>query len=222
MMETDTTEITAEPVVRKERPILFSGSMVRAILNGTKTVTRRKVKGLALDWLKDFTPEFIADEGNRFSPYGYAGDTLWVRETYTQNGLAYYRYKADYDDPKSALFTTPSVPEKFRGKWKPGIHMPRAACRLFLVVTSVRIEKLGSITPEQAIAEGIQSYKYASGVVRYRDYMADASGYGHPDHDYPTVSDPVQSFRTLWESINGPWDPETWVWVIEFEKTEKP
>lgn len=191
MMETDTTQITAEPAL-KERPILFSGSMVRAICNGTKTVTRRKVKGLALDWLKDFTPEFIADEGNRFSPYGYAGDTLWVRETYTQNGLGYYRYKADYNEPKSALFTNPSVPEKFRGKWKPGIHMPRAACRLFLVVTSVRIEKLGSITPEQAIREGV------------------------------TGPDPVRSFQTLWESINGPWDPETWVWVIEFEKTEKP
>lgn len=204
-------------------PILFSAPMIRAILAGRKAVTRRAVKGVALDWLNPsgFLPEYVSDKGNNLSPYGYPGSTLWVREAFTQNGLEYYRYKADYDDPKAALFTGLSVPPKYRGKWKPGIHMPRKACRIYLLVTGIRIEQLGQITAQQAEKEGIQSYTDPAGTIRYKNYTADASGYGHSEHDYPTVSDPIQSFRTLWESIHGKWDPGQWVWVVEFEKIEK-
>lgn len=205
----------------KQHPILFSTPMVQAILNGQKTITRRIVKGTALEWLKPelFVPDYVTDPNNNLCDYGYAGDTLWVRETWTENGLGYYRFKADWPEGKGA-FTGKSVPEKFRNRWKPSIHMPKKACRLHLEITALRIERLHDITEEDAINEGIQWYKDPSGSIRYRDYMADASGYGDPSVDYPSVPTPKHSFRTLWISINGKesWEANPWVWVITFKK----
>lgn len=139
-----------------ERPILFSGPMVRALLDGRKTQTRRIVKGAALYYLEDeaaaeileseLASEFVADPDNGLCPYGTPGDTLWVRETFcpadTRSGFAYC---AD----------TPLGSDQRGMGWRPSIHMPRGASRLTLTITEVRVERLQDITEADAIAEGL-------------------------------------------------------------------
>ena len=116
----------------KERPIIFSGPMIRAILEGRKTQTRRIVKPNCL---------------SKLSPYGRTGDRLWVRETWGHNpeGPGYvYRSDGDFD-------------MKFHGdRWRPSIHMPRWASRITLEVTGVRVERLQDINEEDALAEGVE------------------------------------------------------------------
>src|SRR4051812_5084440 len=124
-------------------PILFSTSMVQAIDGNRKTATRRIVKRQALSWLKDFTPEFVADPENGLSPYGYPGDVLWVRETIYQNGELGLEYDADKEPIDENL-----IPENFNvrvdkhGHYKfckiPSIFMEKWACRIFLKVISIR------------------------------------------------------------------------------------
>lgn len=101
--------------------------------------------------------------------------------------------------------------------------MPKKACRLHLKIKALRIERLHDITEEDAKNEGIQWYKDPSGCIRYRDYMADASGYGDPSVDYPSVPTSKHSFKTLWISINGKesWESNPWVWVITFKKNKQ-
>lgn len=127
----------------KERPILFSGPMVRAILSGAKTQTRRVVKGVALEWLAEgFTPEFVASPDNYVCPYGQSCDRLWVRETFWQpRDKSETLFKAD-----GAILGC--------GKWKPSIHMPRWASRITLEIVSVRVERLNDISEQDARAEG--------------------------------------------------------------------
>jgi len=191
--------------------------MVQAILDGRKTQTRRVVK-------EKFWPIF--EDSEKDCPYGQAGDELWVRESWAishiltggaQNGFI---YKAN-NYPESFIANT---------KWKPSIHMPKESCRLFLSIKSVRIERLHDISEEDARAEGILSFRddifiddrkrKSGGQMRYKDYMADASGFGDPNLDYPTVGNAITSFSTLWTSINGQasWDENPWVWVVEFKK----
>ena len=125
----------------KERPILFSGAMVRAILDGRKTQTRRVVKGWPLEWLQPgmFTPEYVADPRNQACPYGQPGDRLWVRETFCQKWcdqrgyLDEYLYRATEPD-----VVHPDGQDK--SPWRPSIHMPRAASRITLEITGVRVE----------------------------------------------------------------------------------
>jgi len=196
----------------KERPILFNTEMVQAILEGRKIQTRRIVKGEALDWLDSagFTPKFVSDPGNFHSRYGYKGDILWVRETWVWEGdtkytdvnpLGNFYYKADFkgnDGPS---------------KWKPSIHMPKEACRLRLKITDVRIERLNDISLDAAVKEGILIDFYEMfQECRYRDYMDINSNW----------RDPISSFKSLWESINGKdsWKVNPWVWVIKFEKLD--
>lgn len=184
----------------KEYPILFKTEMVEAIWEGKKNITRRLVKRIPLDWLDNtgFDPEFVAMPENHLSPYGYNGDDLWVRETWTQNGLGYYRYRAGWKDKSKGPFTGPSVPEKFRGKWKPNIFMPKSICRTWLHNLGVRIERLQDITNEDAIAEGIDMNKT------------------------PCI-EPMNAYAILWDSINGSdsWSKNPWVWVIKFIKYER-
>lgn len=194
----------------KERPILFSGEMVRAILDGGKTQTRRIVK-------QQPTPDELA-EGVRFTesgwllygrefrghtircPFGQPGDRLWVRETFqlrTIGSGVYARYQADGSD--RLVFP----PETWNGipddsAWRPSIHMPRWASRITLEVLNVRVERLWSISRGDAMAEGCP----------HRNMMAGTS--------------PVVWFSELWESINGQasWSINPWVWVIEFKRWE--
>lgn len=183
---------------RKERPILFSTPMVQAILAGRKTQTRRVVKGEALKFLQPdmFTSEFVANKDNALCPYGKPGDLLWVRETWCRVNHNEYLYKAN------------SLGDNL--KWKPSIHMPKAAARVWLRVTSVRVERLQDISVSDAINEGIENETgHPYGFKIYgQDNITGGSG---------------ASFKSLWELINGTesWHANPWVWVVEFERVQK-
>lgn len=192
----------------KERPILFSGPMVRAIMAGTKTQTRRAVKREALQWLvrDKFAPAFVADPGNHLSPYGYAGDRLWVRETWArddEDGALFYRADVglggDADDwERNRLDGAP------RYRWRPSIHIPRWASRTTLDVNGLRIERLQDISEADALAEGIAP-------------AGDGNGFQLADTTHYSGS-PIDSYFSLWEHINGPGSVEAnpWVWVVEW------
>jgi len=191
----------------KERPILFSGPMIRALLEGRKTVTRRVVKGIALEWLRPegFTPEYTADPRNSLCPYGKPGDRLWVRETWARVGNSdpgYLTFGATYPDclpPKLE-----NIPAASEIRWKPSIHMFRRDSRILLEITDVRVERLQDITYEQAAAEGVHRGPL-------REWCA--SDEGGACHKYP-----VPAFRDLWQSVGGDWDANPWVWVVEFKR----
>lgn len=194
----------------KSRPILFSGPMVRALLDGRKTQTRRAVKGTALEWLQPgmFTPEYVADPGNALCPYGVPGDRLWVKETHavvmpSKSG------KLEYDGARLIEDTEHGTPVEvwYRAdgelgvmstmfddgpRWKPSIHMRREYSRLTLEVTGVRVERVQDISEADAKAEG-----------------CDECG-------WDTARD---EFAELWVSINGveSWDANPWVWVVGFK-----
>jgi len=193
----------------KERPILFSAPMVRAILEGRKTMTRRVIKNP--DLIKevcDGIPMFEDSFGNWHEtatrcPYGQPGDRLWVRETFdyglsTKSGIA-YRATSKWEDFEDG---TPKDFDEI--KWKPSIHMPRWASRLTDEITAIRVERLQDISEEDALAEGVE--RFTSGWKNYTD---------------PTVCCQTAraSFFTLWESINGPgsWNANPLAWVIEFK-----
>lgn len=199
----------------KERPILFSAEMVRAILDGRKTQTRRVVKGMALDWLQPgmFSPKFVADPENYLSPYGYAGDRLWVRETLcteidatmAEMECGKFAYKAD---DESNLWTSVNGYRII-----PSIYMPRWASRVTLEVVNVRVERVQEISREDAKAEGV------SNLWRWDQ----ARNEKHPEHFVRGVLNPfVANYSVLWDEINGKrgfgWDVNPWVWVIEFRR----
>lgn len=192
----------------KERPILFSAPMVRAILDGRKTVTRRPVKGSALKWLEEFAPEFVALSANELCPFGQIGDRLYVRETCFIND---YREAAVPEGERADCeihYRADGVPD-FEGeeeliRWRPSIHMPRWASRILLEITDVRVERLQEITYEQAAAEGVHRGPL-------REWCA--SDEGGACHQYP-----IPAFRDLWQSTGGDWDANPWVWVVEFKR----
>lgn len=205
----------------KNIPILFSTPMVQAILEGRKTMTRRILKTqpkfnpniIELDdcwgWCHK---EKIEQNPDRFQikqqfkcPYGQPGDILWVRETWCNT--------IDEDFPYAYKATHPwAENEEGSSPWKPSIHMPKEACRIFLKVKSVKVERLQDITEQDAIAEGIER----CGNHGFKNYMTNIA--------MMCVNPAKRSFETLWQSINGEqsWDENPWVWVIEFEQTEKP
>lgn len=178
-----------------EKPILFSGPMVRAILEGRKTVTRRAVKGIALEWLRPegFTPEFTASPENGLCPYGKPGDRLWVRETWARIRVA------QAPDQEWVVYRECDNRTDYGGPWKPGIHMFRRDSRILLEITDVRVERLHAITNEQCIAEGC------------------SGGHGSiPGYIYNAT--PQEHFRHIWESVGGDYHANPWVWVIEFKR----
>lgn len=213
----------------KERPILFSTPMVRAILDGSKTVTRRVVDidpELSKDVTKwgysIFTPVGCisgrtiqkTETGRRYGEkwvklkYGKEGDILWVRETLYQEGELGLKYVADNDHIDESLIPDDYGP--YGGDYSfrsiPNIHMPKWACRLRLKIVSIRVERLHDITEEDAVREGVT--KFPEGYI-FENYIED------------TVCDSAKkSFETLWASINGQdsWDSNPWVWRIEFTK----
>lgn len=185
----DTIEAAARKPI-KERPILFSTDMVRAILAGHKTQTRRIIKprnnySIFVGWDDEFV---LNDENKEWTlsecPYGYPGDRLWVRETWTKQLSGKYIYRADHPDWELADYTA-------TGAWRPSIHMPRAACRILLQITHIRVERLHDISADDARAEGCTD----PGPIAIGEY------------------------QTLWEKINGPesWALNPWVWVITFK-----
>jgi hypothetical protein len=204
----------------KERPIIFSGPMVRAILDGRKTQTRRPIKpqpdnGNGIGWYKtdgghahDF--HYTDEEGDPtdseiFCPYGGPGDRLWVRETWTS-----LMFPSNYKDSKVPKHFIHYRADDFHvgEKWKPSIHMPRWASRITLETTDVRVERVQEISKVAARAEGIHSY------------LMSPEFQGIPSH---LPGGTIGAFRHLWDSTNGKkpgmdWASNPWVWVIEFKE----
>lgn len=236
----------------KERPILFSGPMVRAILEGRKSQERQVVKPQPFmkgDWGLTWEPkapklgpsysvrnvnwnpitnafeDFYRDQGG--SPFGTAGDRLWVKETHRFDGL----------DPKIALRSQCLDEISYRADmqgdracddcaWRPSIFMPRWASRITLEITGVRVERLNQISEADAKAEGIGSWrqKYPRGSHDIQGYDTVYNfGRDLETRWFPTSSpNAVLSYKRLWESINGPgsWDANPYVWVIEFRRVK--
>lgn len=215
----------------KERPILFSAPMVRAILEGRKTQTRRAIrKQFAADAEPAEVPA-TSPEGWQISghsglwwddtgaciddaircPYGMPGDRLWVRETWAPEQI-------DADamtmQEVSDSVRMPAYRADFAGnpayKWRPSIHMPRWASRILLEITAVRVERLQDISQDDAKAEGVEQMGACPGLRLYRNYLDPMTGYIRPD----------DAFLSLWNSINGArsWDANPWVWVVEFKR----
>lgn len=212
-------------------PILFSTEMVQAILDGRKTMTRRTCKRQPLDHeiytnYKDGTfningPDF--DSNDIKCPYGQVGDVLWVRETFNSD-YSFKNYKGKPVAP-GILYkaTAENLPSK-SDKWKPSLFMPKEACRIFLKVTNIRVERLQDISRDDAIAEGIlylhENWQKVSRIP--------GSWFDYKRKSFASLSSgkisPTMSFFSLWESINGKesLNSNPWVWVIEFERIDKP
>ncbi|WP_311752732.1 hypothetical protein [Proteus columbae] len=209
----------------KVRGIIFNAEMVRAILDGRKTQTRRIVKNVMPDngmWLKKptktrsgTTTHVLDAPKHNLCPLGKAGDHLWVRETWmpdaprdgTWGDIEFYGCK----DSQLNM-----IPERFRKSeycihraswdgdelvgWTPSIHMPRWASRITLEITDVRVERLNDISNDDAKSEGCWYGR----------------GGGVPDK----ALTPSDQFPTLWEEIygDGSWSSNPWVWVIEFKR----
>jgi hypothetical protein len=215
-------KIKHEGVLVKERPILFSGEMVRAILDGRKTVTRRVVKfnaagrlklpGSHKNWHRD-DPDAV-----KACPYGQPGDRLWVRETWA--AAAIYDEMAPKEMPEDAVpwfreGFIPPIDERPNfsrpGRWRPSIHMPRWASRLTLEVTGVRVERLRDIRDDGCEAEGIE-------ILDRGDVSVGALELKNGGKRYSTARG---LFAGLWDSLNAKrgfgWDKNPWVWVVEFK-----
>lgn len=202
-----------------EKPLLCNAEMVRAILDGIKTNTRRPMdpqpdgKLEVLEGCDDFM--LGGTHGKKRSvwrcPFGKKGDRLWVRECFavvphvTDNGPKHklkgdgtgVTWRADWNGNPSGF------------KWKPSIHMPRWASRINLEITDVRVERVQDISEEDAIAEGIEVSKPDITPVRFKNYR---------DGRFTPL--PRHSFETLWESIYGKssWRLNPWVWVVAFKR----
>lgn len=226
------------------KPILFSGPMVRAILEGRKTQTRRAVKGKALEWLSHFEPGFLAHpENDSLCPHP-VGSEMWVRESYFQRGhwepvsgvkertRAGRQRWAFVPADDVIVFEAPAEYRKGRHSKDPSTiawhkrlarFMPRTACRLRLTVTDVRVQRLQDISEEDAKAEGLKCLSKDGGQV-WKWGIPDADGEpGNDDHGWhwhEWSTSPAEAYRTLWESINGPgsWDANPWVWAYTFER----
>lgn len=202
----------------KDKPIIFSGPMVQAILEGRKTMTRRAI---TVPWCKGmrsmpYEPYYVETDGRLLymdecgeyhpmenkCPYGKPGTRLWVRETWASwcdecdnnQGTGYddatcghgdcnrYAYKADNKGCPG-------------GKWRPSIHMPKEAARIWLEVTNVRVERLQEITYDDCLREGLW--------------------------DYGTDVDTLAAFQDLWQKLNAKrgygWEVNPWVWAVEFK-----
>ena len=199
-----------------ERPIIFSAPMVRAILDGRKTQTRRVLKPQPVQAAGPFSDVLIG--GDRH-PYR-VGDTLWVREACRAeelpDGRDGVRYEADQawreiEPTREAAdeWLTLLHYGKRRGVRVPSIHMPRWASRITLRVTGVRVERLHDISEQDAIAEGVLVGQLPG---------CFHSGIGRLDVEWRSTA--THAFEHLWESINGPgaWDANPWVAAISFER----
>ena len=198
----------------KERPILFSGAMGRALLADAKTQTRRVVKMEShqqieqrddgRDWPWMYDGERDADYWMA-CPYGQPGDRLWVREAWRAELTWNTTKPSEIPDEAALWYEADDQPRnngrgtKFKGKLRSSIHIPRAASRITLEITSVRVERLQNISEADAIAEGVRNSLHLPGGRFARE-----------------------NFEHLWWTINGDgsWESNPWVWVIEFKRVE--
>lgn len=203
-----------------ERPILFSGAMVRALLAGTKTQTRRVVKmkkhhqieqrddGTNWPWMYDGERD---DDSWMRCPYGQPGDQLWVREAWRAVMEADHLPPRDLSPAHRVWYEADAPHQPGFGKLRPSMFMPRWASRITLEITSVRVERLQSISEADAMAEGVTALPCG-------DMWTAGGMYDGPLHD----ANPCGAYRRLWDSINGPdsWEANPWVWAVEFKPLE--
>ncbi|OSY94979.1 hypothetical protein [Klebsiella michiganensis] len=248
-----------------ERGMIFNGEMVRAILDGRKTQTRRIMAPQPADDIERGifpNPEVIGWKSSRrhkhgsttahFCHYGKPGDRIWVRETwgvvshaFSDDGLmidwvpdrpataihempfgnGYYSGYAIYAADGDFTWGDDDGYEDGRSCWKPSIHMPKAASRILLEITDVRVERLNAISEEDAQSEGVHTEVWDQTVVA-RNYAVRDEFFQFWSDDMPHYVEMNQlyrsSFRSLWSSIYGDesWKANPWVWVISFERVE--
>ena len=213
----------------KERGMIFNAEMVRAILDGRKTQTRRPVKFPVHD--RNLGCELAGNElagelsaGNYLnSAFGKPGDRIWVRETWAEAGASapdLKLYRANYPEHLPSHYE--NVPPANEIRWTPSIHMPRWASRILLEITDVRVERLNAISPEDAESEGLERTNFTG--------FGDEPGlpsYPEPDVYFDPLKKqwkeyPPEAFAGLWESIygEGSWKANPWVLVISFKRVE--
>lgn len=206
----------------KETGLMFKAPLVRAILEGRKTQTRRIVKRLPLRINRDANAmeiDVANIENGEFAkrvpcPMGQPGDRIYVRETWQhanfplgpyQEGTPVF-YRADYlheSDPDYA-----DAERTVRRNWLPSIHMPKQAARIWLEITGVRVERLQDMSKADAVRDGGLHQLPATG--RYVVNQGDQY-FGMATHD------PRELFQEIWESTGGDWAANPWVWVIDFK-----
>ena len=214
----------------KERPMIFNAEMVRAILDGRKTQTRRIVKlshesGMVNPVVRGRNGEICSITcrlSPMFCPFGQPGDRIWVRETF-QGPLfeydlmnSYCKDPTPFEKPEFCVYKADGEPtpefydadDELHCRWRPSIHMPRWASRITLEITGVRVERLNSISQEDAQAEGMK-------LTGWRPTYSDPDSGGE-------VWTPYDNFAQLWESIYGEesWQANPWVWAITFRHIE--
>jgi len=200
----------------KPRPIIFSSEMVRAILADKKTQTRRVVKAYPNCHIEivEGVAEMVNTESPEariflnHSPYGVVGDRLWVRETWAFDDIT-----QKVSSENSTIFKADFLDNAKDQRWRSAMFMPRAASRIDLEITSIRVERLQDISEADAIAEGVNG-DHVYGAVKTIENAKDM-----PYSSY------VGGYWYLWDLINGkkhPWDSNPWVWVIEFKRVERP
>lgn len=186
----------------KERPMLFNGDMVRAILSGAKTQTRRPVKP---EWIPQIEDFLDTKENRRFqlNPFGYPGDRLWIRESWAkiydeepfeEGSKFHFEYRADSSAKYPGNWPDDFGIDSECPKWRPSIHMPRAASRIALEVLDVHVERLQGISEKDCCADG---------------------GYSNITRDLKKPK-----FQALWTSVYGEssWSSNPWVWAVSFKR----
>ncbi|HEG1754139.1 hypothetical protein UXP21_02770 [Enterobacter kobei] len=218
-----------------ERGMIFNGEMVRAILDGRKTQTRRIIKDCTVgrDPISKFIqigkkfigcyPEDVPELIRECCPYGVPGDRIWVRETFQgplfnfEQMEAYQEDSSKFKKPEFCVYKADGKPapeffdadDNLHCGWRSSIHMPRWASRILLEITGVRVEQLKSISEEEARSEGVAQLREGF----WKHYQP-----GWTQHQLSARG----SFATLWESIYGfgEWERNPWVWVVEFKRIE--
>ncbi|MDH0493340.1 hypothetical protein [Comamonas aquatica] len=226
----------------KETGLMFKAPLVRAILEGRKTQTRRIVKpqpvagqgmvnaGYCGDrhlWLRDGPCDKTDPAYEWRCPMGKPGDRIYVRETWA-NGIHALAAEREEDGPfVYAADGDLAVQGRLGERWKPAIHMPKYAARIWLEITAVRVERLQDISEDDADAEGcerLETERYERdwklcpkcGGTRLHDALGAGLGVIH-DVDCRECDTYVKRFRHLWLSTGGDWDANPWVWVIDFK-----
>lgn len=230
----------------KERGMIFNGEMVRALLDGRKTQTRRIMKPQPEPcprgghwWPSNVfkTMLHVEDEMQNGKggwgglvgdacPFGDVGDRIWVRETWAEAGASapdLKLYRANYPEHVPSIYE--NVPPAEEIRWTPSIHMPRTASRILLEITGVRVERLNAISEEDAIKEGMQGVicPCCKGDSEYSTSQYDAETLAVVDEIPCRACESNRSkFFTLWDSIYGYGQHciGEWVWVIEFKRVE--
>ena len=197
----------------KETGLIFKVPLVRAILEGRKTQTRRVAKPVKHPDLGNlYTPGALAMGRepqhviDRACPVGQPGDRIYVRETFN-----HFERNEDFKEGCECFYRADGDCIDLQ-PWRPAIHMPKHAARIWLEVTGVRVERLQDISEKDAIAEGIELAEDFFGCPCWRDYS-------EPEGPDASVcpEDPIGSFQTLWESTGGDWAANPWVWAIDFK-----